>query len=173
MNRHLLYGSLQTVRYIRYQVGITGFENEGSNGVVISGIEADGIEIEANDKVGKGCNKIGEVEVEGSDRDGLGGIDSGGISSIKVGGMEIEGSGEAVIDGYGVDGIENDGVKNIGVVGGMNIGSIGGLGGGDTDIPGVEGADANDPALGTDGKEQGGMTESGHLIEMRCRLKDW
>jgi hypothetical protein len=111
--------------------------------VVIGGIEAHGIEMEASDKVGKGCSKIGEAEVEGSDRDGLGGIESGGIGSTKVGGTEIEGSGEAAIDGYGVDRTENGEVKNRGVelvVGGMNIGSIGGLGGEDTDIPGVEGA---------------------------------
>jgi hypothetical protein len=37
----------------------------------------------------------------------------------------------------------------------MNIGSVGGLGGGDTNVPRVEGADANDPAPGTDGKEDG------------------
>lgn len=89
----------------------------------------------ASVKVGKGCNKIGEVEVKGSNRDRLGGtesdgIESSGIGSIKIGGMEIEGSGEVAIDGYGIDGAENDGVENKGVelaVGGVNIGSIGRL----------------------------------------------
>lgn len=68
----------------------------------------------ASDKFGKGCIEIGEVEVEGSDRDRLSGtesdgIESSGIGSIEIGGMEIEGSGEVAIDGYGIDGAENDG----------------------------------------------------------------
>ena len=103
--------------------------------------------------------------MEGSDRDGLG-DQSGGIGSIEVGGMAIEGSGEAAIDGYGVSGTENDGTKIKGVelvVGGMKIGSIGGLGGGGADIPTVEGADASDPTLGTDGKEDVGNDGIGTL----------
>ena len=75
-------------RQARNRVGMGGVENEGNDSVVIGGIEADGIEMEASNKVGNGCNKIGEVRVKGSDRDGLGGIKSGGTGSSKVDGKD-------------------------------------------------------------------------------------